>query len=112
MMDYDNSSTTPSLATTPTPCRDAAWDALWGWMEIAFLVLLLVVGAFGNALVIRIYKTTRKNNVHVYFVFVLGVIDFFVSTFREYPFWAAAPKRAMSCKTRGSYMYVCASIPP
>ena len=109
MMDYDKTSS-PSPATTPVPCRPPPpGDAFWGWVELFFLVLLLVVGAFGNALVVRIYRTTRNHNVHVYFVFVLGVIDFFVSTFREYSFWAAAPKGMMSCSARGDFiisMYV------
>ena len=50
---------------------------------VGVLVLLFVVGVIGNAIVVAVYQPSKSRNVHVYFVFVLGIIDLISSFFRE-----------------------------
>ena len=58
-------------------------DVVGSWAEFAFLLSLFFIGVIGNSLVVIVYKSVRTKSVHLYFVFMLGVIDLITSVIRK-----------------------------
>ena len=74
IMEYSNFS-------SPLPPTTSPFSDVYYYIEVILLAIFFFLGAIGNSIVVVVYKPTRVQCVHVWFVFVLAVVDLISSSF-------------------------------
>ena len=67
--------------SSPLPPTTSPYSDIYYYIEVILLALFFLLGVIGNSIVIIVYKPTRVQCVHVWFVFVLAIVDLISSGF-------------------------------
>ena len=67
--------------SSPLPPTTSPYSDIYYYIEVILLALFFLLGVIGNSIVIDVYKPTRVQCVHVWFVFVLAIVDLISSGF-------------------------------